>query len=106
MSKKCLKVSLNFLNILLDGSRTLNHEPITQKQNVNTNDHKLKPKSNLIENMRKKNSDRRIGEQGWRSGESARLPLIWLGFDSRTRHHMWVEFVVDSLPCPERFFSG
>ena len=33
-------------------------------------------------------------------------PTKWPGFDSRTRHHMWVEFVVDSLPCPERFFSG
>ena len=28
------------------------------------------------------------------------------GFDSRTRHHMWVEFVVGSLLCSERFFSG
>ena len=28
------------------------------------------------------------------------------GFDSRTRRHMWVEFVVHSLPCSERFFSG
>ena len=28
------------------------------------------------------------------------------GFDSRTRRHMWIEFVVGSLPCSERFFSG
>ena len=28
------------------------------------------------------------------------------GFDSRTRRHMWVEFVVGSLLCSERFFSG
>ena len=28
------------------------------------------------------------------------------GFDSRTRHHMWVEFVVGSLPCSKRFSSG
>ena len=28
------------------------------------------------------------------------------GFDSRTRRHMWVEFVFGSLPCSERFFSG
>ena len=28
------------------------------------------------------------------------------GFDSRTWRHMWVEFVVGSLPCSERFFSG
>ena len=38
-----------------------------------------------------------IGEQGWRSGESARLPSVWPGFDSQTRCHMWVEFVVGSL---------
>ena len=38
-----------------------------------------------------------IGEQGWRSGENARLPPVWPGFDSRTRRHMWVEFVVGSL---------
>ena len=38
-----------------------------------------------------------IGEQGWRSGESTRLPPLWPGFDSQTRHHMWVEFVVGSL---------
>ena len=38
--------------------------------------------------------------------ESTRLPPIWPGFDSRTRRHMWVEFVVGSRPCSERFFSG
>ena len=47
-----------------------------------------------------------LGEQGWRSGESTRLPPMWPGFDSRTRRHMWVEFVVGSCPCSERFFSG
>ena len=46
-----------------------------------------------------------IGEQGWRSGESARLPPMWPGFDSRTRRHMWAEFV-GCLLCSERFFSG
>ena len=46
------------------------------------------------------------GEQGWRSGESTRLPPMWPGFNSRRRRHMWVEFVVGSLPCSERFFSG
>jgi len=46
----------------------------------------------------------RFGEQGWRSGESARFPPP--GFDSRSRYHMWVEFVVGSRPCSERFFSG
>ena len=42
-------------------------------------------------------------EQGWRSGESARLPPMWPEFDSRTRRHMWVEFVVSSRPCSEGF---
>ena len=28
------------------------------------------------------------------------------GFDSWTRRHMWVEFVIGSLLCSERFFSG
>ena len=45
-------------------------------------------------------------EQGWRSGESAQFPPMWGGFDSQTRRHMWVEFVVGSLLCSERFFSG
>ena len=44
-------------------------------------------------------------EQGWPTGESARLPPMWPGFDSRTRRHMWAEFV-GSLLCSERFFSG
>ena len=38
--------------------------------------------------------------------EHAGLPPMWPGFDSRTRRHMWVEFVVGSRPCSERFFSG
>ena len=42
----------------------------------------------------------------WRSGESARLPPMCPGFDSRTRGHMWLEFVVGSLLCSERFLSG
>ena len=32
-------------------------------------------------------------------GESARLPPMCPGFDSRSRRHMWVEFVVGSLLC-------
>ena len=47
-----------------------------------------------------------LREQGWRSGESARLPPMWLGFDSWSRFRMWVEFVVGSRPFSERFFSG
>ena len=38
-----------------------------------------------------------LGEQGWCSGESAHLPPMCPGFDSQTRHQMWVEFVVGSL---------
>ena len=41
--------------------------------------------------------------KGLRSGESARLPPIWPGFKSRRRRHMWVEFVVGSLLCSERY---
>ena len=45
-------------------------------------------------------------EQEWRSGESAHLPPVWPGFNSRTRRHMWVEFVVGSLLAPRRFSPG
>ena len=45
-------------------------------------------------------------EQVWRSGESNCLPPIWLGIDSLTRRNMWVEFVIGSLLCSERVFSG
>ena len=33
---------------------------------------------------------------------------MWPGFVSRRRRHMWVEFVVGSLPCSERYsvYSG
>jgi len=48
----------------------------------------------------------RLREQGWRSGESTRLPPMGPGFDSRSRCNMWVEFVVGSRPCSERLFSG
>ena len=51
-------------------------------------------------------SDLNFGEQGWHSGENARLPPMWPGFDSRTRRHMWVEFVVGSRPCSEGFSPG
>ena len=46
------------------------------------------------------------GEEEWRSGKSTRLLPMWPGFESFRRRHMWVEFVVDSLLCSERFFSG
>ena len=46
--------------------------------------------------------------QWWGSGDGtrARLSPMWPGFESWRRRHMWVEFVVGSLPCSERFFSG
>ena len=47
-----------------------------------------------------------LGEQRWCSGENARLPPMWPRFDSQTRRYMWVEFVVGSLLCSKRFFSG
>ena len=37
---------------------------------------------------------------------SARLPPVWPGFDSRTRRHMWVAFVVGSLLAPRGFSPG
>ena len=40
-----------------------------------------------------------VGEQGWRCGESTRLPPMWPEFDSRTRRLMWVEFVFGSRLC-------
>ena len=45
-----------------------------------------------------------LGEQGCHSGENTRLKPMRPGFKSRRRSHMWVEFVVGSLPCFERFF--
>ena len=47
-----------------------------------------------------------LGSKGWRSGESAHLPPMWLEFKSWRRGQMWVEFVVGSLLCSERFFSA
>ena len=38
--------------------------------------------------------DRVCRGQGWRSGESTRLPAMWPGFKSRRRRHMWVELLV------------
>ena len=45
------------------------------------------------------------GVQGWRSGESTRLPPMWTALDSQIRRHMWVEFV-GSLLCTEKFSPG
>ena len=45
-------------------------------------------------------------ERELHSAESTRLPPMWPRFKSWRRRHMWVEFVIGSLPCFERFFSG
>ena len=41
----------------------------------------------------------KVWEQGWCRGGSASFPPMWLGLDSRTRSHLWVEFAVVSCPC-------
>ena len=38
--------------------------------------------------------------------QSTCLPQMWPGFKSQGRSIMWVEFVVGSLPCSERFSPG
>ena len=43
---------------------------------------------------------------GMAQWESTRLPPLWPEFDSRTRRHMWVEFVFGSRPCSEGFSPG
>ena len=54
-----------------------------------------------------------VREKGWRIGESCwehspPTNVAWVLIMASTPHvfHMWVEFVVDSLLCFERFFSG
>ena len=47
-----------------------------------------------------------LGGAGMVQWLSTRLPPMWPGFDSRTRRHMWVEFVVGSRLCSKRFFFG
>ena len=42
--------------------------------------------------------------QGWGSGKQ--LPPMWFASKSWHQRHTWVEFVVGSLPCSERFLSG
>ena len=47
-----------------------------------------------------------MGEQWWCSGQSTRFPPMWPGYESWRWRHMWLEFVVGSLLCSKRFFSG
>ena len=46
------------------------------------------------------------GSRDGRCRVSTCLPPMWPGFDSRTRRHMWVEFVVGSRPCSEGSSPG
>ena len=46
-----------------------------------------------------------LGVQGWRSGESTRLPQMWHGFDCQIWCYMSVGFV-GSLLCTKRFSPG
>ena len=36
-------------------------------------------------------------EKEWHGGESTRLSPMWPRFDSRTRRHKWLEFLVPTL---------
>ena len=45
------------------------------------------------------------GEQGWPSGESTCLSLVW-GLGSSRGVYMWVEFVVGALLFSEGFSPG
>ena len=48
-----------------------------------------------------------MGEQGWRSGESTRLPPVWLGFNSRSRcHNLCGLSLLLVLVLAPRVFSG
>ena len=58
--------------------------------------------------------DANMREQGWGWVWEVLLvrywehspPTKWRRFKSRRRRDSWVQFVVGSLPCTERFFSG
>ena len=57
--------------------------------------------------------DANMREQGWGWVWEVMLPHywehplpMWSRFKSRRRRHLWVQFVVGSRPCTERFFSG
>ena len=46
-------------------------------------------------------------EQGWRSGESTRLPPMWpAGFKSRRRRHMWLSLLLVLSLAPRGFSPG
>ena len=58
----------------------------------------------LVFRNRRLDDDRTVKDYGLQPESTIYLVLRLKG-DSRTRRHMWVEFV-GSLLCSERFFSG
>ena len=48
----------------------------------------------------------RFGEQGWRSGESARLPPVWPGFNSRRRRICGLSLLLVLSLAPRHFSPG
>ena len=44
-----------------------------------------------------------VGLQGWRSGESTRLPPMWPRFNSRSQCHMWVKLLLVLVLAPRVF---
>ena len=46
------------------------------------------------------------GEQGWRSGESTRLPPMWPGFDSRTNVICGLSLLLVLYSAPRGFSPG
>ena len=46
------------------------------------------------------------GEQEWRSGESTRLPPMWLGFKSRRRHYSGLSLLLVLSFAPRGFSPG
>ena len=69
-------------------------------QEVDVEDAKSKKKIVSVQRYPRENG------QGWRSCESTRLLQTLLGFETWRRRHIWVEFIVGSLLCSEKFFSG
>ena len=72
---------------------------------INTWEISVIPYGDGVQNVVRKTRKlmRALGVQGWRSGESTRLPPMWPGFDYQSGCHTWVE-LVGSLLCTENFF--
>ena len=87
----------------LDSSRLRNHVIGDHRNPKYHRNPRIGLRSPIVERNKYSKYIKFYAEQGWHSGESTRLPPMWPGFDSRTRRHMWVEFVAGSR---HRFFSG